>query len=420
MALANEEICGKRGQPAPRHERGRDTHGHAACGDKGSASVGRPETTKGGHMRRSAFPRRPGEQWLTPSVLLWLTMAFMTVWIIGAHVDAWYHIHEGFAIETFFTWTHALLYAGVAATGLVAAFALAASLRRGVDRRAELPTGFVAVLLGAVLFGAGGLVDLLWHEAFGFEADLEALLSPAHLWLVAASMLAIAGLVRAGIAYRAFSGGRVGRLRVRDVPLVLSLALLFRSVLWNLTFSEPLVVDYPATEPVAPNVHAFEHLDRASLGAQIAGVTGILVHGILLSLFIVVALRRLALPGGSVAVIVLVNALFEVAINDAWRYLPAAVGAAAAGEWIWAGIRAGRLGGINSTGGYWVLGFTTPFVLIAGYVVLVLLGGGILWSTHLWLGAPVMAGFYGLIASLLVAPPRWLGVPPAESGERTA
>jgi hypothetical protein len=38
-------------------------------------------------------------------------------------------------------------------------------------------------------------------------------------------------------------------------------------------------------------------------------------------------------------------------------------------------------------------------------------GGGVLWSTHLWAGTPVLAGLFGLIAAMLVAPPRFLRLP---------
>jgi hypothetical protein len=35
-------------------------------------------------------------------------------------------------------------------------------------------------------------------------------------------------------------------------------------------------------------------------------------------------------------------------------------------------------------------------------------GGGIVWTVHLVAGLPVMAAFYGVIAAVLIAPPRWL------------
>ncbi len=42
------------------------------------------------------------------------------VWQVGAHGDAWYHAHYGTTIDSFFTWTHAVLYAGWAGTAVLA------------------------------------------------------------------------------------------------------------------------------------------------------------------------------------------------------------------------------------------------------------------------------------------------------------
>jgi hypothetical protein len=35
-------------------------------------------------------------------------------------------------------------------------------------------------------------------------------------------------------------------------------------------------------------------------------------------------------------------------------------------------------------------------------------GGGVQWTTHLWAGTPLLAGGLGLIAGMLVVPPRFL------------
>lgn len=48
---------------------------------------------------------------------------------------------------------------------------------------AALPTGYAPSLLGVLVFAAGGVGDLLWHEFFGVEAGVEAPFSPSHLAL---------------------------------------------------------------------------------------------------------------------------------------------------------------------------------------------------------------------------------------------
>lgn len=360
-------------------------------------------------MRTQTRPAPTRNRILPESALLWLVVGLSAVWMVGANIDAWYHVHVGFAIESFLSPTHALLYGGVGGTALVIAAYLLESIWRGRPRSNWLPRGFPLVLLGAVLFLIGGGFDFAWHSIFGFEVDLEALLSPAHLWLVVSFMLAMVGLLQAGTRYRAGAGRRSDRFRLIDLPVVLSVAFLFRLLTWNIGYSEPLVVDYAANSPAAPDLYALEQIDRASMGAQIAGVTGIVLHSLLLVLVLVVALRHLVLPFGAISVILLTNGVFQVAINDSWRYLPAVVGAALVAEGLWGWMRTGGFGGVHAKIGYWAFGFVVPLALFGFYFGLIALFGGVAWAVHLWAGAPVIAGLYGLLASLLVIRPDFLG-----------
>src|SRR5947208_1458323 len=153
-------------------------------------------------------PLRPPRetQGSSPALLWWLT-GFLLLWQIGAHVDAWYHTHYGFQIESFVTWPHALLYGSWAGTGLVLVLALAGRARRGLPRNQWIPPGYGVALLGVALFGLGGVVDFIWHALFGFEVRLEILLSPAHLWLLATAGLVEIGVLRAAVVYRGRPAG---------------------------------------------------------------------------------------------------------------------------------------------------------------------------------------------------------------------
>ena len=51
------------------------------------------------------------------------------------------------------------------------------------------------------------------------------------------------------------------------------------------------------------------------------------------------------------------------------------------------------------------------------YLTLIVAGGGIWWSVHLWTGAIVLSGITGLLVSLLLMPPAWLQAPLAEQAE---
>jgi hypothetical protein len=341
--------------------------------------------------------------------LLWWTCGLLALWQVGGHIDAWYHVHRGFDIESFFTWPHALLYGAWAATGIVVLVHALANARRGLPRRAWLPPGYALILLGVALFGLGGAFDLVWHALFGFEVRLETLLSPAHLWLVVASGLALFGFLRAAVEHRRQSGAHGYRPALADIPLVLVVALLFRLALWSLFYSEPLAADYASGGVGIARLGTSQGFALQADVARVAGVTGLLLHSVLLALFLVAPLWRLRLPGGTIALLMLWDGLLIVAVTDMWLYLPAVIGAALVGEALWAWMWRGGLDGVNAEPGYWLLAFSVPLVEFGFYFVLMAaFGGGIIWTVHLVLGAPVLAAFYGLLTGLLAVPPRFL------------
>lgn len=345
------------------------------------------------------------------SRLLWWVTGLMLLWQLGAHVDAWYHSHYGFQIESFLTWPHALLYGSWAGTGAVVILSALGRARRGLPRRAWLPAGYLLVLIGVGLFGFGGILDAAWHALFGFEVRLETLLSPAHLWLVAAFTVALVGLLQAAAESRDRTGIRAYRPALRDMPLLIGFALLFRVLLWSLFYSEPLAVDYASGGAGVSHLGSYQGLALQTDVARVAGVTGLLLHSVLLALLLVTPLRWLHLPGGAVAAIMLWDGVLIVAVTDTWLYLPAVMGAAVVGEALWAWIWHGGLGGPESEPGYWLLGFLMPFIQFALYFTLMAaFGGGITWTAHLVVGAPLMAGFYGLLTAFLAVPPRFLRV----------
>ncbi len=121
-------------------------------------------------------------------------VAFFGTWMItGLFLDGWSHNHQ--KPETFFTPWHAVLYSGF----LMGALATAIDARQ--RRRAGLPdpnvAGFSVTRVGLILFPIAGAGDFVWHQVFGIERDVAALLSPTHLLLMFAGVLALTGPVRA-------------------------------------------------------------------------------------------------------------------------------------------------------------------------------------------------------------------------------
>jgi Tol biopolymer transport system component len=110
--------------------------------------------------------------------------------VVGIYLDGWAHNHA--KVDSFFTPWHAVLYSGYAANAAV----LFASVRfeRG---RLRAPRGYGLAVLGAVIFGVAGVLDMLWHIAFGVEVNVSALLSPSHLLLATGATLMVLGPLRA-------------------------------------------------------------------------------------------------------------------------------------------------------------------------------------------------------------------------------
>ena len=346
------------------------------------------------------------------TALLRLILVSMMVGQIGLITDMWYHRHTPVAIESFFTWPHAMLYSGWASSGLILAAYLLESVARGEPRGRWLPPGYPLVLLGTALFGLGGGFDFTWHTLFGFEQRLEVFLSPAHLLLSYSSLIGVVGVFRVAIERRARAGVSAYRPRWADFPVLLTLTVLFRGTLWPLIYSQPLAIDYAAGGTVAGDLPGFAGIAWENTAAQVAGLNGILLYSVLLALFVVVPLRRLRLPGGAIAAVMLWEGALIAATTDMWRYLPAVAGAALLGEALWAALWRGRLGGLDGRPGYWVLAGALPAALALLYFALIAaVGGGITWTTPLWAGAVTLAGLYGLITGLFALPPHFLRAP---------
>jgi hypothetical protein len=119
-------------------------------------------------------------------------VAFFGSWaILGLYLDGWAHIHD--KPETFFSPWHGVLYSGVGAA--VAWF----MFREYVLRKPSVISERL-LTIGFTIFAVGAGLDFAWHEIFGIEVDLEALLSPTHLMLLTGGTVMLSYPVRAAAA----------------------------------------------------------------------------------------------------------------------------------------------------------------------------------------------------------------------------
>jgi hypothetical protein len=164
------------------------------------------------HLDRSA-PVARRDDVVTIGLGAWL--------IVGLFVDGWAHNTRPL-LETFFTPWHAVFYSGFAAVTAWIGW-LAWSHHEPGQRWAQaLPRGYLPAAAGVLLFSISGLGDMIWHETFGIEQGISALLSPTHLGLFAGAFLIVTAPLRSLWSDQALGRAASGVLLL---PAVMSLAL---------------------------------------------------------------------------------------------------------------------------------------------------------------------------------------------------
>ena len=96
----------------------------------------------------------------------WTVIALCTWLLAGAYLDSWAHRHVA-RLETFFTPWHAVLYSGLFATLCFLGATALWNQGKGRGTQDLLPMGYGLSLVGGVIFGMAGVIDMLWHLRFG-------------------------------------------------------------------------------------------------------------------------------------------------------------------------------------------------------------------------------------------------------------
>jgi hypothetical protein len=321
------------------------------------------------------------------------TMVLLSFWFVaGAFVDGWAHNHIP-ELESFFTPWHLVFYSGFLA---VSAFLMATLVRnhaKGYPWRRAMPPGYELSLLGVLIFMAGGIGDILWHEIFGIEANVEALLSPTHLVLALGGTLIMTGPFRAAWRRPCGQNGNV-RGWAELLPMLLSLTFLVSLWTFMTQFAHPLV-DPWAAAGARPRT---QHLPMLR---QSFGVVSILFQVGLLMGPVLLAVSRWRLPLGSLTLVFALNAILMSFMHDHYRFIPAVALAGVAADLLLRWLRPSL---VRSQGLRW-FAFAVPAIYYALYFVAIMVTQGLDWSVHLWTGSIVLAGVVGLLLSYLIIPP---------------
>lgn len=306
-------------------------------------------------------------------------LAFFGTWaLIGLYLDGWAHIHD--KPETFFSPWHGVLYSGVGAA--VAYF----GFREYVLRKPAVVSDTL-LTVGFVIFAIGAGLDFVWHEIFGIEADLEALMSPTHLMLLTGGTLMLSYPARAAAA--------------RDESRTVSLGT-FLPVVASLTLTAMLVMFF--TQYFA--AFDWRALFVAEPGEkelwEIAGIGSVFVTNAIMLGATFVAVRRWDTPIGTFAILYGAMA-FGVAGMDEfrpWRHVPAMILAGLVADLLARRLRP-SVDRRNQTVAFAMI---VPFAIWSLWLVALHLTAGVRWSVDLWAGMVYLAVLEGLGLAVLAFP----------------
>jgi hypothetical protein len=323
-----------------------------------------------------------------------VTLALGTWLVVGVFADGWAHFTVP-GLESFFTPWHAALYSGLAATAGWFVLLARPGLRAGGSPVTALPRGYRAGAAGVGLFGLGGLADMGWHQIFGVEAGIDALLSPTHLLLFAGGLLILTSPLRAR-----WAGPLGGADRwVATGSATLAAALAAFALIYTSAFTQ--------AAPVTPFLQLPE--DHPAHDATelpvIAGMAGYLVTTGVLAVPLLFLLRRSSLPIGGPTMLTAVVAWLSVAVVD----FPAVATAGALGATAGAAVADLLLARISTSAGVahrWslpVAGALIGLAVWSGQLTGMALAAGLAWPVELWSGivlvAAALAGLLGALAT---------------------
>jgi hypothetical protein len=317
----------------------------------------------------------------------------------GLFIDAHEHLFE--TIDTFLNPWHLTLYSG----GFAAAAVLVWEIRRNAGPGGKfwdsVPFGYKQSVIGVACLIIGGALDAIWHTIFGFEHQLDLLLSPPHLFLLSGLFFLVTGPVRSCLA-------RPNATRLLDeLPLVISLGVAFQVVQFVTQFGfypEALWRDRPLSQQLFVE-HQFV-LSVTLFYKQCTEILTVLWQSVILAAAVLYVCTRKQLHVGALVVLCISEKLWiggELS-TDAGEFLLivlASIAAGAAGDAIVAKfqpsvVRAGAL--------RW-LGGAVPFVYWAAYFLFAVpMFGGTWWDQSFTFGCIALSALAGVcVAQLFVA-----------------
>jgi hypothetical protein len=324
--------------------------------------------------------------------------ALCGLWLLaGTTVDGWAHANllGELQEEGFFTPWHGVLYSGFAVTAGWT-FWLAFRRRHAAPRwwLDAWPAGYRIGALGVVLFFAGGLADMVWHQVLGVELSIDAVLSPSHQVLAVGAVLLLTSPARSWWA----AGGRGGPRRTAAGMLALALGTTIAAVFTM----------YASTFDALGATRPFDGTP-GSVGFTTAsqGLAAYLGSAVLITVPLVMVLRRgWTVPGLTTTLVTPVAALPALVYELSGPHTAGAVGAVLAAV-VADGIlvRLDQRRGPGAALRLPLAGAVAAGCVSAGHLLGLGLLHGLTWPPELWAGTVVtVAAVAALVGGLAARP----------------
>ncbi len=347
------------------------------------ASLPRPDHG----VERSGAPTRL--DWFVTVAGLWI--------MTGLFIDA--HQHLFLAVESFLNPWHMTMYSGAVFAAIVLGVAIARNYKRAGSFWKAVPDGYAQSLLGVAGLLLGGALDFVWHAVFGFEHQLDLLLSPPHLFLLTGLFFLITGPVRSALRRPDATS------LVKQLPMLISLGLAFEIIQFVTQYGfypEALLRDHPLSQA------AFQReqfvLSVFLFYRQALEISIVIWQSLLLAAAVLYLCMRRRLHFGALIVICVVEKLWigsELSsdLMELLLVVLASVMAGVTGDLIVAKLRASA----RKPNEFRFLGFAVPAAYFAAYFVLAVpMFGGTWWDASFVFGTIAEAGIVGLCVSQLL------------------
>jgi hypothetical protein len=314
----------------------------------------------------------------------WIYSVLLLFMSAGIYMDGWSHIEFG-PDQSVFSEYHLLFYTSLTLIGLWLVGNSYRYIRQGYKGLNAIPVGYTLSFLGVLIFGVGGVLDLMGHSLFGFETGMETLLSPTHIILFVGWSLIALGPARAAAQRQAKPSF------LQFLPGLFS---------WTM-FANVLAFAGMAFFPTVNNAWMLQEWRTSTewLGHNL-GVMGTMAQSVLLVATSLWLIHNFRLPVGTFTFFLTLFALLTTITSFIPQFIVAFVITGILLDLLYQILKpsATRKAQLYSFGFLLPVIFWTSFYL---YTSATNLKGGVWYTDYIWMGSIFEAGIVGLLITLL-------------------